>query len=240
MGAMRAIDLVILDCDGVLVDSEPIALDLLRETIAASGLALDAGEVQRRFQGRALAGVPGVLRETYGHSIAPERLARMEDDLLAAFATRLRPIRGIEAALDALAVPAAVASSSSRRRLAVTLEATGLADRFSGAVHSAEDVTRGKPAPDLFLRAAARAGARPDRSLVVEDSPAGIEAARAAGMRSVGFVGGGHAGGAAYRAALEVAGAARIVADARELAALFGGLSASPGAARDTPAPSGE
>ena len=218
-----AIDLVILDCDGVLVDSEPIALDLLRRTLAANGYDLSLGEVQRRFQGRALAAIPGILREE-GQALPDGALARMEDELLREFTARLRPVAGMEALLDRLRAPSCVASSSSQRRLAHSLAVTGLELRFAARAFSAEEVRRGKPAPDLFLHAAARLGAGPVRCLVIEDSPAGIEAARAAGMRSLGFTGGTHANGAAYRARLESAGADAIASDvaalARQLAAL--------------------
>ncbi|MDH6115637.1 HAD superfamily hydrolase (TIGR01509 family) [Kitasatospora sp. MAP12-9] len=107
-----------------------------------------------------------------------------------AFATGLAPVAGIVAALDAITLPTCVASSSSHERLRTTLVQTGLHDRFAGRIFSASEVANGKPAPDLFLHAAARLGVQPSRCVVVEDSQYGVAAARAAGMRAFGYAGG--------------------------------------------------
>ena len=164
--------LVIFDCDGVLVDSEPIALRILLQTLAEAGVPLDPA------------------------------LAAMRGRLYAAFRAELAPIPGIAAALAALPCPYCVASSSQPERIELSLTVTGLWPRFAGRAFSAAMVARGKPAPDLFLHAAAAMGYAPPACLVVEDSPAGILAAQAAGMRVVAFTGGSHATTDAYRAAI--------------------------------------
>ena len=214
------VDLVIFDCDGVLVDSEPIALALLRDTIAAAGLALSAETVQREFQGRSLAAVRERLRDAHGLAIAPDVWDAMDDELLARFTRELRPVPGMGALVAALPCRACVASSSNTRRLRHSLAVAGLASLFGSHVFSADAVARGKPAPDLFLHAAARMGVAPERCVVVEDSPAGIEAARAAGMDVVGFAGGSHLAEAAV-ARLREAGAPVVAGDAAALAAFL-------------------
>lgn len=216
------VELVIFDCDGVLVDSEPIALALLHRTIARSGLDLPLATVQATFQGRSLAGVLRILQERFDHAIAPAAVEGMGAELLASFTQQLQPVEGIGAVVDAVRARRAVASSSGTQRLGHSLAVTGLADRFPpDAVFSADAVRRGKPAPDLFLYAAARVGVPPRRAMVVEDSPAGIRAARSAGMRVVGFAGGSHARVPGYVAGLREAGAPAIAPDADALLALL-------------------
>ena len=213
------VDLVIFDCDGVLVDSEPIALALLRDTLADEGLDLPLDVVGEAFQGRSLAAIAPIASKRFGHEVDVGALRRMQTALLAEFTLRLRPIEGVPALIDALPVRCCVASSSNAERLAHSLHATGLAPRFRDAVFSADGVAHGKPAPDLFLHAAERMGVRPERCLVVEDSAVGITAALAAGMVPIGFTGGGHAEGEGYARSLAAAGAERVVADAASLAA---------------------
>ena len=185
-------DLVIFDCDGVLVDSEPISLGLLRDTIAASGLDLSLETVRGEFQGRSLPAVVTRLREAHDHAVPPDALAAMGEELLRRFSRDLRPVRGMRALVRQLGCRRCVASSSHTRRLRHSLAVAGLADLFGPHVFSADAVARGKPAPDLFLHAAARMGVAPERCAVVEDSVPGIEAARAANMRALGFAGGSH------------------------------------------------
>ena len=218
------IDCVIFDCDGVLVDSEPIALALLRDTIAGLGLDLTLETVQREFQGRSLPSVVARLSERHGIRVPHEALEAMSEALLARFSAELRPIEGMPALLDRLARPFCVASSSHVRRLAHALAVTGLAPRFGPRVFSADAVARGKPAPDLLLHAAQGCRVAPERCLVVEDSVAGVEAAVAAGMPVLGFTAGGHAGAPGYGDALRAAGARDVARDAGELARLMGPL----------------
>jgi HAD superfamily hydrolase (TIGR01509 family) len=139
-----------------------------------------------------------------------------------AFAAELEPVPGILEALDAIAIPTCVASSGTHEKIRYTLGLTGLYDRFAGRIFSAGEVARGKPAPDLFLHAASRMGVAPAGCAVVEDSPYGVQAARAAGMRAFGY-----AGGLAPRRALE--GPLTVVFDdMRELPALLASAGSDP------------
>jgi HAD superfamily hydrolase (TIGR01509 family) len=214
------IGLVVFDCDGVLVDSEPIAMRVLLETLAAAGLDLDEAAGYERLLGRSLAGVREILAEDFGIVLDDAALATMRRRLYAAFRAELRPIPGIEGTLDRLALPYCVASSSQPERIEVSLRATGLWPRFAGRAFSATMVARGKPAPDLFLHAARTMGFAPGDCLVVEDSPAGIEAAQAGGMRVIGFLGGTHARRPAHRAAVAALAPDRIIEDITDLVAL--------------------
>ncbi len=187
---MSAPDLVVLDCDGVLVDSEPVAARVDAEALAELGWVLDEAEIVRRFLGRS---VPDMLAEVEGHLGRPlpeDWWAEVERRYRAALADELQPVDGIVEALDAITAPTCVASSGGHDKLRFTLGLTGLYPRFAGRIFSAHDIARGKPAPDLFLHAAARMGADPARCVVVEDSRFGVEAARAAGMRALGYAGG--------------------------------------------------
>ncbi len=218
-----AAGLVIFDCDGVLVDSEPIAMRILLDALAGAGLSLDPEVAHDRFLGRSLASTVGILAEDFGVRLDDAALGAMRARLYAAFRAELRPIPGVAAALDAIAPPICVASSSQPERIELSLRATGLWERFAGRAFSATMVTRGKPAPDLFLHAARVMGFAPEACLVVEDSPAGVQAALAGGMRVVGFVGGGHAQGQAHRAALAALGPDRVIDDMRALPGIANG-----------------
>jgi HAD superfamily hydrolase (TIGR01509 family) len=140
--------------------------------------------------------------------------------LMRRFEAELRAIAGIEAVIDALAVPCCVASSSSPERLAHSLTLTGLHGRFAPCIYSAAQVARGKPAPDLFLFAARAQGVAAQCCLVIEDSIAGVQAGVAAGMTTIGFCGGGHCD-AGHAARLRQAGAHEVCADAGELAVVL-------------------
>lgn len=194
--------LVIFDCDGVLVDSEPISLRLLVETLASAGLSVTMAEADARFLGRSLAATREILAREDGLTLTDAALDEMRRRLYDAFRAELRPIPGVAAVLDALPCPFCVASSSQPERIELSLRVTGLWDRFGGRVFSSTMVTHGKPAPDLFLLAAQSLGHDPADCAVVEDSPAGIMAAQAARMRVVAFTGGSHAVSDRYRAAV--------------------------------------
>jgi HAD superfamily hydrolase (TIGR01509 family) len=199
---MSDIGLVIFDCDGVLVDSESLAMRVLLEGLGEFGYAIGEEEAYERFLGRSLANMQAVLRAEYGSELAPDQLDRMRERLFEAYRQELQSINGVAAMLDRLAIPRCVASSSQMERLRVSLEVTGLLPRFVPHLFSATMVAQGKPAPDLFLHVAKRMAVAPAACLVVEDSAAGIEAAQRAGMRVFGFVGGSHARSVAYRAKL--------------------------------------
>jgi len=183
--------LVIFDCDGVLVDSEPIAVRIDIAMLAEVGLTLSEEEVIERFMGRSPEVIVQTVEEQLGHPPPDSWFERAQSRLRRAFETELRPVAGIEEALAQIDAPVCVASSSAPPNLRFKLELTGLYDRFAGHVFSASEVANGKPAPDLFLHAAARMGAEPERCVVVEDSRHGVAAARAAGMDVLAYAGGG-------------------------------------------------
>jgi HAD superfamily hydrolase (TIGR01509 family) len=209
--------LVIFDCDGVLVDSEPISVRLLVETLAESGLALTPAEVDARFLGRSLASTRALLARDFGLELTDAALAGMRRRLYAAFRAELLPVPHIAETLDALPCPYCVASSSQPERIELSLTVTGLWPRFRERAFSATMVARGKPAPDLFLHAARCLGYAPPACLVVEDSPAGIEAAQSAGMRVVAFTGGSHASSEAHHARVAALRPDAVIADMRAL-----------------------
>ncbi len=180
-------DLVIFDNDGVLVDSERAANRILSELLTACGLPLGPAACTAAYLGRSLAAVRADAEGRLGRALPPDFEARYHDRLFEVFRTALAPVPGVRAALDRIRLPTCVASSGSHARIRLTLEVTGLLGRFAGRIFSAEDVARGKPAPDLFLHAAAALGADPGRCAVIEDSPLGVEAANAAGMTAFGF-----------------------------------------------------
>ena len=191
-------DLVLFDLDGVLVDSEPLSAAALIAELATCGIAVTEARVRREFLGRSFVRVAEGLRASHGDRLPDDFEGRYRARLFAAFEAGLRPTPGVAAMLDRLAVPARVATSSTPARAAKALALTGLAARFAGRVHTASEVARGKPAPDLFLRAAAAGGAAPGRCLVIEDSAPGLAAAAAADMASVLYLGGGHHAGRAW------------------------------------------
>jgi HAD superfamily hydrolase (TIGR01509 family) len=198
--------LVIFDCDGVLVDSEPIALSVLGEMLADEGIALDAEALSQRFLGRSLSAMTSVIREEFGVDLDDEFPDRMRKRLFVRFEHELKPIHEIAQTLDALkggGFSFCVASSSQPERIAKSLTVTGLIERFAPHIFSATMVENGKPAPDLFLHAATSMGFSPDHCIVIEDSPAGVMAAQAAHMNVFAFSGGSHTDYDAYRVEME-------------------------------------
>jgi HAD superfamily hydrolase (TIGR01509 family) len=191
--------LVIFDCDGVLVDSEPVSVRVLVDALSRRGIAMDEAEAYRRFLGRSLATVTTAMREEFGIEADAAFLDGMRHDLYQRFRTELQPVKGIADALDGLGFRRCVASSSQPERIRLSLTLTGLIDKFEPHIFSASMVEHGKPAPDLFLHAAAQMGVAPESCVVVEDSPAGIEAAHRAGMTVFAFTGGSHAVAPGYR-----------------------------------------
>lgn len=209
--------LVIFDCDGVLVDSEPIAIAVLIETVAARGVAIGTDAAYRDFLGRTLKTVSAALAADYGVRMDEAALAEMRGRLYARYEEALRPMEGVFAVLDGLDLPCCVASSSVYERIEISLKLTGLYERFAPHIFSATMVARGKPAPDLFLHAARQMGADPADCVVIEDSPAGVTAAKAAGMAVIAFTGGGHVGPARLEAELAALEPDAIVGDMQSL-----------------------
>jgi len=185
-------DLVIFDCDGVLIDSEIISARTLLAALEDFGVATGFAYFKAHFLGRSFPKVAANIRTTFNVNLPETFEADYRRKLLAAFETELRPVAGIFDILDNLGVRACVATSSSPERVSRSLHLTGLDRYFGDAVFTASEVERGKPAPDLFLHAAASCRARPEACLVIEDSAPGIEAARAAGMEVWHFIGGSH------------------------------------------------
>ncbi|MFD7511937.1 HAD family hydrolase [Streptomyces sp. NPDC059853] len=185
-----AIELVIFDCDGVLVDSEPLALRVCVELGAQLGWPLTEREIVDRFLGRSERSVTAQVAERLGQEAAARWNALYRARLAEAIDTELLPVPGVVEALDAIVLPSCIASSGSHEKMRRTLGRTGLRERFEGRIFSASEVARGKPEPDLFLHAAERLGVDPARCAVVEDSQYGVRAARAAGMRAFGYAGG--------------------------------------------------
>lgn len=217
------LSLIIFDCDGVLVDSEPISLLRLTLGLNRIGVPIDVETVRVRFAGTSMASIMAHIVRDYAVTVPDDFVAAVKADTLRAFDAGLLAMPGVADAVAGLALPRCVASSSDPVRLAHTLGLTGLAPLFEGRIYSSTLVARGKPAPDLFLHAAASMGAPPEACLVVEDSVPGVQAARAAGMRVLGFTGGGHWAHDRTGADLVAAGAARVFDDFR----LFAGLVAA-------------
>ena len=210
-------DLVLFDCDGVLVDSERLAVRVDVQVLASLGWHLTQAEVVERFVGKSDAHMKREVEAHLGRSLPVGWDHAFRDVYLETFRRELRPVDGVVEALDRIAVTACVASSGSHEKMRFTLGLTGLLDRFAGRIFSATEVANGKPAPDLFLHAAARMGADPSRCAVVEDSRFGVAAARAAGMASFGY-----AGGLTPAAWLEGPGTV-VFTDMRELPGLLEG-----------------
>lgn len=204
------IELVIFDCDGVLVDSEPIANRVLAASLSEIGLATTMASSMRDYMGRSWTACVEIFEQRLGRPLPPAFEPSFWERLDAALRAELRPVPGIHEALARIAAPTCVASSGRIDKMRVTLGQTGLWERFEGRIFTAADVARAKPFPDLFLHAASRMGAAPARCTVVEDSPRGVEAGVAAGMRVLGYAARNDAD------ALAAAGA-EIFTDMREL-----------------------
>lgn len=189
---MTPTELVIFDCDGVLIDSESLSGNILISALARLGLDVDFDYVCANFMGRSFATVAADIRNRFDVALPPTFEADYRARLLEQFEVSLRPIDGIFDVLDVLSVKCCVATSSSPVRVARSLTITNLADRFGANVFTASEVRNGKPAPDLFLHAAARMDVSPGAVLVIEDSVPGVAAAEAAGMDVLRFTGGSH------------------------------------------------
>jgi len=192
---VRRFDLVIFDCDGVLVDSERLIVGLEAEIFRERGWPLTEDDIIREFVGLSDSAMRARLSELVGEELADDWDAEYTDRYRRTLAENVEAVAGVAAAIDIIeraGLATCVASSGSHHKMALTLGTTGLLSRFEGRIFSSTDpeVERGKPAPDLFLHAAARIGVAPDRCAVVEDSPFGLIAALDAGMSAFGFAGG--------------------------------------------------
>jgi HAD superfamily hydrolase (TIGR01509 family) len=212
-------DLVIFDCDGVLLDSEPVSCRVEAETLSAAGFPITPEEIAGRFVGRPSATMFQELERDFGRAVPADLQEEIGRRVRESLIAEPVPIPGMADLLHGLGDrTTCIASSSDPVRLEASLAAADLLRFFHRRVFSAVEVERGKPAPDLFLHAAASMGAEPRRCVVVEDSPAGVLAGVAASMRVIGFTGGSHCG-IGHDQRLRAAGAATVVDDATALAA---------------------
>ncbi len=182
--------LVIFDCDGVLVDSEGPSNRVVAEEITALGWPMTTAQSCALFVGRRLSDIPAVVEAQLGKPVPPGWVDRLRQRLIAILSSELEAMPGAHDALratTALGLPYRIASNSSHEEMAAKFQRVAMVELVEGRLHSARDVARGKPAPDVFLHAAAAAGVPPGACLVVEDSVPGAQAARAAGMACVGL-----------------------------------------------------
>ncbi|WDR06936.1 HAD family hydrolase [Devosia rhodophyticola] len=219
-----AFDLVIFDCDGVLVDSEPLAMRVLLAAIAAQGATVTLETAYSNYLGRSLASISASLLNSHGAPLGAAALEAMRGDLYALYRRELRANRGLPEVLSALGAPFCVASSSTLERIRLSLDLTGLLPRFEPNIFSASMVENGKPAPDLFLHAAEKMGADPKRCVVIEDSPAGIAAAKSAGMKAFAYLGGSHIAPSGLRPKVEALNPDVMFSDMHALPDLVGSV----------------
>ena len=203
-------DLIIFDCDGVLVDSEPIANRLIAHALSEIGLPISEERALDEFLGSKLTVIKQTAEDRLGHKLPDNWVDRIYEQQFAAFRRCLRKIPGIDSALDAIeraGVPACVGSNGPPHKMEVTLQLVGLKSRFAGRIFSADHVGIPKPAPDLYLHCARSMNSAPARCAVIEDSPRGAIAGVAAGMTVFGYSACRDAGN------LQAAGCARVFAD---------------------------
>ncbi|OAF08208.1 hydrolase [Bradyrhizobium centrolobii] len=214
------IDLIIFDCDGVLVDSEVISCRAHADVLTRHGYPITSEQVFERFLGRSTRQANLEIESELGRKLPDAYHGDLQDELFRSFEANLEAIRGIHDVLDVVTQAVCVASSGSHQRMRVSLGSTGLYERLAPKIFSASQVTNGKPAPDLFLLAAAEMAVPPHRCVVIEDSLAGIAGARAAGMTVFGFHGGSHCRDG-YAETLHRAGTDLTFADMRQLPELL-------------------
>lgn len=216
-------DLIIFDCDGVLVDSEAIAVEIESRLLTEAGFPMTVDDIAETCVGLSYPDMVLMLQERFGRPVPEALNKRMQQATLDEFPRRLQPVSGITELLAASTKERCVASSSDPDRIVMSLDITGLRQSFVNEhLFSATMVDNGKPAPDLFLHAAGQLGHDPSRCVVVEDSPHGVEAAVAAGMDVIGFVGGGHAR-PSLAGRLKAAGATTVVDHHRAVHGLTSG-----------------
>ena len=186
---MTSFDLVIFDCDGVLVDSEKLANEVLANVILEeTGLSFTTEEMYRTFVGRSRQQCMDALEDVLGQAPPPHLESRYNDDINKALLDSVLAVKGIETVLDNIGLPFCVASSGTHEKMRLTLGKTGLLKHFEGKINSTSDVERSKPHPDIYLLAAERMGITdPTRCLVIEDSPTGVQGGVAAGMTVFGY-----------------------------------------------------
>ncbi len=216
--------LTIFDCDGVLIDSEILAAQVHAELLTELGLPMSREEVITRFTGLTHEQLAAMLTRQLGRPL-PEDYRRRATVEIDRRLEAVKPIPGVHALLDGLSGPRCVCSNSGPERLKISLSAVGLWARLEPHIFSAPALGRSKPAPDVFLHAARVFGVEPRDALIVEDSSHGVEGGVAAGMRVIGFTGGGHSW-PGHAEALREAGAVVVVPTLEEVGAALRALSA--------------
>lgn len=228
-------DLIIFDCDGVLVDSEVISCRAHADTLTRHGYPITAEQVLERFLGRSMRHATIEIEAELGRSLPDDFASQTYAEIFRLFATSLQATPHIVEALAQIGQPVCVASSGPPEKISASLNRTGLYERFAPHIFSAVQVRHGKPAPDLFLLAAERMQTAPEKCLVIEDSIAGIAGAIAAGMPVLGFHGGSHCR-PGYGDRLRAAGATAIFDDMRQLPAIIQRIGAETRDGRPLPA----
>jgi len=213
----NAIDLILFDCDGVLVDSERISASCVAEALRDAGYPTDDASILERFMGMSNPAMCNIIEHEMGRPLPINFIGNLSQRIIEVSEVELQPIAGVAEAVDQLDAPYCVASSSHPNRVRRSLEIAGLIDRLGQYIFSASMVERGKPAPDLFQYASDTIGARPDRCVVVEDSEAGVRAGKAAGMFVLGFTGGSHVTSTFHGPKLAAAGADVVFSAMAEL-----------------------
>jgi HAD superfamily hydrolase (TIGR01509 family) len=217
---------IIFDCDGVLVDSEPLSMELDYLILREHGVRLSRQEVFERFVGLTFGALVERVAGEFGIAL-PDNISAVKDRrLLTLFESELRAVAGAAAALEAIDLPRSVASNSPRARVEAAFRIAGFTRHFGTRITTFEDVREGKPAPDIYVEASARAAVRPGQCIVVEDSIAGVTSAAAAGCRVLGFTGTAHDPEAHGRRLLQ-AGAAQLFSHMSELPTLVQALRAA-------------
>ncbi len=207
---------VIFDCDGVLIDSEKISMAVDRALLAENGIDLTEAEMYRRFVGPTFEDMVAELEREHGKTLPPDLSARKDGMMLELYRRDLKPVPGVIPMLQKLALPKSVGTNGPRDRALEALRITGLAPFFGDRLTTYEDVKNGKPAPDIYLLAAQRAGLAPSRCLVVEDSVTGVTSALEAGCKVIGFTGVAHDPAAKARE-LKKLGISHVIHDMGEL-----------------------
>lgn len=187
MKSLENINLVIFDCDGVLIDSEPIANRILAECVSELGWPMNMQDSMQHFMGRSIHCIIDIIEARLEKSVPQDFINIFESRMFAAFHSELREIPGARQLIESLTIPFCVATSASHEKLNTSLNIVGLRDHFREKTFSAHDVARGKPAPDLFLHAAQRMNVPPEQCLVIEDSIFGMQAGLAANMATFAY-----------------------------------------------------
>jgi HAD superfamily hydrolase (TIGR01509 family) len=210
---------IIFDCDGVLVDSEPLSMELDWLLLKENGVNLSRQEVMQRFIGLTFGALVEQVERDFAVKLPPDLSKTKDARLLALFEEKLLPVDGARNAVAAIALPMSAASNSPKARVEAAFRIAGFARHFGSRITTFEDVKHGKPAPDIYIEAASRANTTPEACIAVEDSLAGVTSAAAAGCLVLGFTGTAHDPDA-HAASLRKAGAAQIFFHMDELPAL--------------------